>query len=136
LQNAHSQYKETQILTATPGQLVVLLYEGAIKNLRIALESIEDKKKFDVVNNCLIKAQDIITELMLSLNFEADEIANRLYSLYIYFNNKLIEANIYKDAEKIREVLNYLEDLNEGWKKIANQSVETTPTRIGLDIST
>ena len=136
MQNAHSQYKETQILTATPGQLVVLLYEGAIKNLRIALESIEDKKKFDVVNNCLIKAQDIITELMLSLNFEADEIANRLYSLYIYFNNKLIEANIYKDAEKIREVLNYLEDLNEGWKKIANQSVETTPTRIGLDIST
>lgn len=134
--NAHSHYKENQILTASQGQLIVMLYEGAIKFLKLSLENITDKKKFDVVNNNLIKAQDIITELMLSLNFEAGDVANKLYSLYIYFNRRLIEANINKDPEPIKEVLKHLIELNESWVQIANQNIEAPQKSMGLNIST
>lgn len=136
LKDAHSQYKETQVLTASQGQLIVMLYDGAIKFLKTALTSIEDKKKFDVVNNSLIKTQDIITELMLSLNFDAGEIANKLYSLYLYFNRKLIEANIQKDPKPIKEVLSHLEELRESWVKVANLSNEVETRKTGVNIST
>ncbi|PKL19000.1 MAG: flagellar export chaperone FliS [Spirochaetae bacterium HGW-Spirochaetae-5] len=65
--NPYNQYKQTQITTANQGKLIVMLYDGAIKFLTIALDNMSPKS-YDVVNNNIIKAQDIITELLLSLN--------------------------------------------------------------------
>lgn len=120
---AHLQYKETQILTATPGKLLLMLYDGAIGAIEKALELIEDKKKFDKVNNNLIKAQEIVGELLASLNFEAGgDIAKNLQSLYAYMIQRLIEGNFKKEKEPLKEVLTYLKDLRESWNVAVQKS--------------
>lgn len=115
----YDQYKRTEINTANQGKLIVMLYDGAIKFLNIAVENM-DPRTYDVVNNNIIKAQDIITELLLSLNMkEGGEIAKNLTSLYVYFKRRLLEANIQKSAEIIKEVLVLLKDLRDAWDKIS-----------------
>ncbi|MBN2737925.1 MAG: flagellar export chaperone FliS [Spirochaetales bacterium] len=118
--NRLKAYRETQIKTATPGKLIIMLYDGAIKNVRNAISLIEEKsKKFDAVNNHIIKAQDIISELMVSLNFEeGGEIAKNLFSLYMYMNKQLLEANLKKDIEPLKEVQRHLSELREAWAQI------------------
>ena len=119
--NPYAQYKQTEINTANQGKLIVMLYDGAIRFLNIAIESLPEKK-YDVVNNNVLKAQDIITELMLSLNMEAGgQIAQNLFSLYVYFKKKLIEANIRKEPDGINEVLKHLKDLRDSWNQIASK---------------
>ena len=82
--NPYAQYKNTQIQTATPGQLILLLYEGGIKFCKLAKLSIEEKNIMNA-NNYIIKIQDIVSELMSSLDMKSGiDIANNLYSLYDY----------------------------------------------------
>ena len=130
--NPYNQYKETQITTANQGKLIVMLYDGAIKFLNIALDNM-DPKKYDVVNNNIIKAQDIITELLLSLNMDqGGEISRNLFSLYMYFKKQLLEANIKKDPENIRHVLKLLKELREAWDQIsANEAKSDKNINIG-----
>jgi flagellar protein FliS len=117
--NPYSQYKQTQITTANQGKLIVMLYDGAIKFLNIAIENM-NPRTYDVVNNNIIKAQDIITELLLSLNMEeGGEIAKNLFSLYMYFKRQLLEANIKKDPEIIKHVLKLLKELRDAWDQIS-----------------
>ena len=69
--NPLKAYKETQVKTATPGKLIIMLYDAAIKNINQACECMDEGfKKNDVASKCIIKAQDIISELMVSLDFE------------------------------------------------------------------
>jgi flagellar secretion chaperone FliS len=121
--NPFDQYKKTQIATANQGKLIVMLYDGAIKFLNIAIENM-NPKTYDVVNTNIIKAQDIITELLLSLNMkEGGEISQNLFNLYMYFKKALLDANIKKDAELIRNVLKLVKELRDAWDKIsANES--------------
>jgi flagellar protein FliS len=116
-----SSYRETQIKTASRGQLVVLLYDGLIKFLDIALENIP-KKKYDAVNTNVLKAQDIITELILSLNLEAGEISTHLLNIYTFLNSKLIEGNVKKAQEPLRFVRSMACELRDAWKEIAKRS--------------
>ncbi len=117
--NPYDQYKRTEINTANQGKLIVMLYDGAIKFLNIAVENM-DPRTYDVVNTNIIKAQDIITELLLSLNMkEGGEIAKNLTSLYVYFKKRLLEANIQKSAEILKEVLALLKELRDAWDKIS-----------------
>ena len=117
--NPYDQYKRTEINTANQGKLIVMLYDGAIKFLNIAVENM-DPRTYDVVNTNIIKAQDIITELLLSLNMkEGGEIAKNLTSLYVYFKKQLLEANIQKSAEILKEVLALLKELRDAWDKIS-----------------
>lgn len=113
----YKNYKEVEIETASGLKLVVMLYSGALRFLNIAKEGI-GQRKLDVANNNIIKAQDIVSELMTSLNFEAGEIAHNLYSLYIYINRRLLEANIEKNAEIINEVIRLLTTLKEAWEEL------------------
>lgn len=110
-------YKEIEIETSSGLKLVVMLYAGAIRFLKVACEGIKNKK-LDIANNHIIKAQDIVSELMTSLNFEAGEIAHNLYSLYIYMNRRLLEANIEKNTEIIDEVIRLLDTLKSAWDKL------------------
>ncbi|MGL4368971.1 MAG: flagellar export chaperone FliS [Spirochaetota bacterium] len=119
--NPYDQYKKTEISTANQGTLIVMLYDGAIKFLNIALENLP-LKKYDIVNTNIIKAQDIVTELMLSLNMDkGGEIAQNLFSLYVYFKKRLIDANIKKEPEPILEVLKHLKDLRGAWEQISSK---------------
>lgn len=117
--NPFDQYRETQITTANQGKLIVMLYDGAIRFLNIAIDNMEPRT-YDVVNTNIIKTQDIITELLLSLNMkEGGEVSDNLFNLYVYFKKRLLEANIQKDPEIIREVINHMKALRDAWDKIS-----------------
>jgi len=124
--DVHSQYRETQIMTASQGKLVVLLYEGTIRFIDSALAALKEKK-LDAVNNNLLRAQDIVTELALSINFEAGDLASKMYNLYMYFNRRLVEANIRKDKEPILEVRGMLVSLLDAWKQVADRAPTVNP---------
>ena len=131
-QNAYNAYQKTNISTASQGRLVVLLYEGAVKQLTTALTYIEDDghilpgniEKFSI---CIQKTQAIITELQVSLDMEkGGDIARNLMSLYLYFNEELVSANINHDRAKIEFILKMLNNLVDSWRQIAN-SVANAP---------
>lgn len=116
--NAQNVYKQNQILNASPKKLVVLLYEGCIKNMKLAEISIEEKK-LDTASTALIKAQDIIAELASTLNFEqGGEIAKNLDAIYEYVMTKLIEANRTKEVVTIQQTRTMMEELKEAWAEI------------------
>ena len=137
MNNAYTAYKNTGIKTASQGKLVVLLYEGAIKNLTNALECFDSDSKIEAKNiekfgNYIMKAQDIISELQASLNMSAGgEIASNLMSLYIYFNRELMSSNINKDKKKIEFVLNMLNQLSAAWVQAANSQSNAVNTGFG-----
>ena len=121
--NPLKAYKETQIKTASQGKLIIMLYDGAIRQIDIAVSRLEsDTPELDNVNNALVKAQDLITELMVSLDFErGGEIAQRLFHLYMYFNRQLVEANMQKDPKPIKDVRRMVAELCSAWAQIINQ---------------
>ncbi len=130
------QYKEIQIKTAGQGKLIVMLYDGIINNLEQAKEYIS-KKNIQESHNKIVKAQDIIMELIFSLNMEAGEIAQKLYSLYMYFHKRLLEANIYKDPKIIDEVLKMVKELREVWAQVVKKPEsysKTEPGETGINI--
>jgi len=133
-----AHYRETQIKTASKGKLVVILYDGLLRFLDLALENLP-KKKYDVVNNNIIKAQDIISELSMALNMEAGEISDKLLSIYSFLNMKLIEGNVQKQTEPILFVRKMVCDLRESWNKIANQGsimpIEDMKKEGGIDVA-
>lgn len=115
---AKDAYKNNQVLTSPPNKLVAMLYDGAIRNIKIAKLAITEDRLGDV-NTPLQKAQDIVFELMSTLNFEAGgEIARNLYNLYDYMYLKLIRANIDKDMDALNEVEKFLEELRDTWAQI------------------
>lgn len=116
--NAQNIYKQNQILNASPKKLVVLLYDGCIKNLRLAENSIAEKN-VEQANTALLKAQNIIAELASTLNIEqAGQIAQDLNDIYEYLMTKLIEANRTKDVTIIQKNREMLEELREAWAEI------------------
>ncbi len=124
--NALSAYRETRIRTASQGQLIILLYDEAVKQLDRGLELLNAKPSGRIkpahceqINHAVVKAQEIITELMVSLDFEqGGEISKNLFSLYTWFNRELLEANIARDMERIRAVRVMLDDLRGAWNEI------------------
>ncbi len=98
------QYKQQQIETASPEEILIMLYEGAIRFLVIAKKSL-DQKDIETFHNNLLRAQHIIIEFMTSLDMElGGEMATNLYNLYEYLHYRLVQANIQKDVVMIDEV--------------------------------
>ncbi len=122
--NPLRSYKETQIKTATPGKLILMMYDGAIKNLNQALQDMDDEhRRYDSISNSLIKAQDIIAELMISLDFErGGEIAKNLFGLYVFMNRRLLDGNIKKDKAPLEEVKTLLIELRGAWAEVADKA--------------
>ena len=110
-------YLKNQIETSSPEQILILLYDGAIKFLNQAKIGIQNKD-IELTHNNLIKAQNIISELRDTLDMEiGGELANNLYALYNYFNRRLVQANIKKEIEPVDEVLEHLRCLSDTWKQ-------------------
>jgi len=142
--NALSTYKETQVRTAGQGQLIVMLYEEAVKQLTKALELLElnnsDKKdpgRIEQISKSVMKTEEIITELMVSLNFEqGGEVSKNLFSLYTWFNRELVEANISQDTKRLIRVKDMLSELRDAWIAIASQKTTEQPSEaVGLNIA-
>jgi flagellar protein FliS len=143
--NASSVYRETRIKTASQGQLVVMLYDAAVKQLDHSLELLGKKKdgkldpgKIEAVGKGILKTQEIITELMVSLDFDqGGEIAKNLFSLYTWFKQELLEANITHDGRRLLIVRNLIADLRSAWTEIAVKNTVETQNRplVGVNIA-
>lgn len=117
--NPITTYQQTAVSTQSKGRLIVMLYEGAIKFLNLAIAEIE-AKNYAQKGIYIDKAQDIINELNAVLDLEAGgEIASNMRKLYMFMTSHLSQANIKCDIQKIREVIDLLEELNKGFKAIA-----------------
>ena len=111
-------YQETAVTTQTPGRLIVMLYEGAIKFLKLAIKEIEAKNS-EAKGRYISRAIDIVFELNTILDMEAGgEIAMNLLKLYLFMGQHLTEANTKQDIGKIEEVIKLLEEVNQSWKAI------------------
>lgn len=133
--NGLSAYRETRIRTASQGQLIVMLYDEAIKQLDISLEQLQalksapegrkDPGKIEKSGKAIVKTQEIITELMVSLDFEKGlDIAKNLFSLYSWFNQELLEANISQDVRRILIIRNMMNELRSAWNEIVGKTGE------------
>ncbi len=125
----YAAYQQTGIKTASKGKLIVMLYEGAVLNMNAALRLFDSHKKLPVksiekFHNHVVKAQEIITELMVSLNMQdGGEIAQNLMSLYRFFNKELMEISISHDYAKLTDIAKLVGELCESWRVV----VATTP---------
>lgn len=122
---AYDQYKKTSVETISPARLLLMLFDGALKNLRIAEKALLDKDHNGAHQN-LVKTQDIITELMATLNMDYD-IARNLYTLYDYLYDRLVQANINKDIEAVQEVYGFMTELREAFGQAASQLGSSGP---------
>ncbi len=113
-------YQQNAVETQSQGRIIVLLYEGAIRFLRQAQEALDQQdyvRKGELIN----RAIEIILELNVSLNLEAGgEIAQNLRSLYHFMMQHLTVANVKCDKQMIQDVVNILDELNQGWKQITD----------------
>ena len=143
--NAISTYRETRVKTASQGQLIIMLYDEAVKHLDRGLELLDlntrGKKNpgnIEKISKSILKVQEIITELTVSLDFEqGGDIAQNLFSLYTWFNKELLESNIHHDIKRITAVRNQLNELRSAWSVIiAKSNSETTGKAVtGVNIA-
>jgi len=116
--NRITAYQDNAVTTQSKGRLIVMLYDGAIKFLRLAIREIENKN-YEAKGRYINKAIDIINELNAVLDMDAGgEIAGNLRKLYIFMTNRLSQANIKCDPQLIRDVIKLMEELNQSWKAI------------------
>jgi flagellar protein FliS len=135
--NQVSAYRETRVKTASQGQLVIMLYDEAVKQLDWGLELLglnstgkRDPGRIEKINKAVLKAQEIFTELMASLDFDqGGEIAKNLFSLYSWFNQELLEANVKQDQRRITIVRNMAYELRGAWAQIASKNPAETANR-------
>ncbi|MCM3338737.1 flagellar export chaperone FliS [Paenibacillus sp. MER TA 81-3] len=116
--NGYLAYQKNKYETASPHRLTLMLYTGAIKFVNQAELSLQEGD-YIKAHQHLIKAQDIIYELMASLNEqEGGEVATNLKNLYLYINEQLVQANLTKSVEPILEVKPLLQSIKEAWEAI------------------
>ncbi len=123
--NPYQAYKQQSVINASPGQLIVMLYNGCMKFIKLAEKSIE-QKDFQGANNAIQRAQDIVEELMSGLDMQYD-ISNNFLSLYEYIDRRLVEANIKKDKTILKEAYNLISQLRDTWVKVIK--INETPGR-------
>jgi len=116
-------YQTQSVMTASPGQLVLMLYDGALKFLNFAEEAFnlpeDNPRRYEIINVNIQKAQNILAELRGNLNREAGgELAVTLDRLYDYYERRLFEANIKKKVEAIREVSRFIKELRDAWSEM------------------
>ena len=118
---AQYTYQATQISTATKEQLLLITYDIAIRSCRLAEAALNPENQsqdYDQAHREIVRAQDVIRELMVTLNTEkGGEMAQNLMRLYDYMYQQLVEANIKKDVRNVRFVLTMLEDLKSTWEE-------------------
>lgn len=130
--NLAKSYKSSSVHTANPGQLVLMLYDGALKFMSLAeqgMESSDPRVRNESMNNNLIKAQNILAELQSSLDMKVPgDFAKTMFGLYDFMIRQLQEANIKKTVGPIKTVQRMLKDIRDAWeemlKKMAKENAE------------
>ncbi len=121
-------YRKTQIDTASPEALILMLYDGALRFIAQAEDAFEAKNN-EQISNSLLRVQAIITELMTSLDKEkGGEIATNLERLYLFFLEKLTDSNLKKIPEPMRQVKPLIEDLRNTWAEAMKLNAKNPAT--------
>lgn len=118
--NPYANYANTKIQTATPAQLTLMLYDGAIKFCNLAINAVEEGQ-IEIANTNIKKVEAIIAEFRATLNFKYP-VAKDFDNVYEYLGRRLLEANLHKDKEILEEVLSHLRVMRETWTEVMRQS--------------
>ncbi|RTZ86721.1 MAG: flagellar export chaperone FliS [SAR324 cluster bacterium] len=127
--NYQNAYKKASVNTLDQTKLIIMLYDGAIKNASFAVEHMKSGQ-IEKVHDCLIKTKNIVTELMATLNMDrGGDIAKNLQSLYSYMFSQLIEANMNKKTEPVVIVIDLLKELRAAWTQINSKKKNDAKTQ-------
>lgn len=118
--NPYQQYQKNAVMSASPGELTLMLYNGAIKFIKQGMKYVEEKN-IQGSHESIVRAQDIISHLNETLNMEY-ELSKNMALLYDYFNRRLMEANLKKDGGILGEVLGLVEELRNTWMEAVKLS--------------
>ena len=116
LPNAYAAYGNNRVLTASPGELTLMLYDGAIKFCNIAMDAI-DKKDIQKAHDNIVKIQRIIDYLRVTLDMKYP-VAQDFERIYEYISARLIEANVKKEKEILLELYEHLKSIRDNWKEV------------------
>ena len=121
-QNPYQLYQSTYVSTADQRQLIVMLYDGAVRFLRRAVVCIHTRD-YEGCHRHVLRGREIIVELLSTLRPEkGGAVGENLRQLYLYLFQRLVEANLKKDPEALGEVIRILLTLREGWVAVANET--------------
>ena len=120
--NAYAQYNNSKILTASPAELTLMLYDGAIKFCNIALLGIE-QKDVEKAHVNIVKAQKIVDYFRQTLDMKY-EVSKDFDRVYIYLEQRLREANMKRDKEILEEVIEHLRSMRDTWKEVMRLNKE------------
>lgn len=118
---ADQAYTEASVMSASPEQLIVLLYDGAIKFLQQA-EAAYGLGQTEIGRDKIRRAERILTELQSSLDMDQGEVAQRLQDIYLFAKTQILSVLISKDTQTLRQVADLLGELREAWSTIADQA--------------
>lgn len=124
IQNGYNNYAKERILNASPAQLTLMLYDGAIKFCNIAISAVENKD-IEKAHNNIMKVERIIGEFRATLDFKYP-VAKDFDNVYKYIMDRLIEANIKKDKDILEEVLTHLRTMRETWDEVMKNGKQQT----------
>jgi len=116
LPNGYAQYNNSKILTASPAELTLMLYDGAIKFCNIAIIGLE-QNNMEKTHNNIVRVQRIIDEFRSTLDHKYP-VAEDFDRVYVYILQRLYEANIHKDKEILEEVLTHLRSMRDTWIEV------------------
>lgn len=116
LPNAYAQYNNSKVLTASPAELTLMLYDGAIKFCNVAEQAIE-QKDIQKAHTNIVKAQKIVDYLRQTLDMKYP-VAKDFDKIYAYLENRLVQANLKKDREILEECLEHLRSVRDTWKEV------------------
>jgi len=120
LPNAYAQYTNSKILTASPAELTLLLYEGAIKFGNIAIIRLE-QGDIEGAHNNIVRVEKIIDYFRETLDMKYD-VAKDFERVYVYLSQRLLEANTKKDKEIVEEVVTHIRSMRDTWKEVMKQT--------------
>lgn len=116
LPGAYAQYKNSKVLTATPAELTLMLYEGAIKFCNVAMTAI-DNKEIEKAHINIVKTERIIDHLRMTLDMKYP-VAQDFERIYSYLSQRLVQANASKNREILEEVNGHLHEIRDTWKEV------------------
>lgn len=134
-----ASYRTVAVDTASPGKLILMLFEGALRFLRTAEEGFAvecPRQRQETIHNNVMKAEAIVQELQRCLNVrDGGDFAVNMFRLYDYMMQQLIEANVSKNPEPIRTVLHLLSDLRDAWAQMLSEQGAQSDRSVNLSMS-
>jgi len=116
VQNPYAKYNDSKVLTASPAELTLMLYEGAIKFCNIAIMGIE-QGDIQKAHTNIVKVQRIVDEFRATLDMKYP-VAKDFDRVYVYLQRRLIDANMTKDKEIVEEIATHLRSMRDTWKEV------------------